>query len=274
MKEFGLLKGPTVKPTPVPVETPGGPGTADSHWRETVFRNEMMTALACLRQPVSRRDGCQSPGPGLRRGGRGLRSRTPCPTCWSWPRKATSAAPVASAALGIVLPNVPILLHHNDPPTKSSWCVWSECPVTNWKGISVGPPIGNLTSGTFWVLPTRDREITNMEGFLRPGGNRPPVRGRLGAGKARPYRPAPKSVHPRPPPSQPYYYGDLQPGTLPYWALRGRDKGRPPRRRRRSQLPRGQSAGPLRRDRVRSIEAAVGARLGATTGAGCVALGH
>ena len=43
MKEYGLLKGPTVKPTPVPVENTGGPGTSDSHWRETVFRSEMMT---------------------------------------------------------------------------------------------------------------------------------------------------------------------------------------------------------------------------------------
>ncbi len=30
----------------VPVENIGGPGTADSHWRETVFTNELMTGFA------------------------------------------------------------------------------------------------------------------------------------------------------------------------------------------------------------------------------------
>lgn len=43
MTEFGHLRnsGPTV----VPVENMGGPGTANSHWRETVFRNELMTGF-------------------------------------------------------------------------------------------------------------------------------------------------------------------------------------------------------------------------------------
>jgi len=42
-KEYGILKG--TGPTPVPVENTGGAGTADSHWRETVFRNELMTGF-------------------------------------------------------------------------------------------------------------------------------------------------------------------------------------------------------------------------------------
>jgi len=42
-REYGALKH--TGPTPVPVENTGGPGTADSHWRETVFRNELMTGF-------------------------------------------------------------------------------------------------------------------------------------------------------------------------------------------------------------------------------------
>jgi hypothetical protein len=45
MVEFGRLKGNGAGPTPVPVENTGGPGTQDSHWRESVFRNELMTGI-------------------------------------------------------------------------------------------------------------------------------------------------------------------------------------------------------------------------------------
>lgn len=51
--EFGKLKG--VGTTAVPVENTGGPGTADSHWRETVFRNELMTGfVGAAGNPMSR----------------------------------------------------------------------------------------------------------------------------------------------------------------------------------------------------------------------------
>ena len=39
----GVLKG--AGPTAVPVENSGGPGTKNSHWRDTVFRNELMTGF-------------------------------------------------------------------------------------------------------------------------------------------------------------------------------------------------------------------------------------
>lgn len=42
-EEFGRLRGSG--PTPVPVENTGGTGTANSHWRETVFVNELMTGF-------------------------------------------------------------------------------------------------------------------------------------------------------------------------------------------------------------------------------------
>jgi len=45
MAEFGKLKGKGAGSTPVPVENTGGAGTADSHWRETVFQRELMTGF-------------------------------------------------------------------------------------------------------------------------------------------------------------------------------------------------------------------------------------
>jgi hypothetical protein len=41
MKEYGKLRG--VASAPVPVESKGGEGTRDSHWRDTLFVNELMT---------------------------------------------------------------------------------------------------------------------------------------------------------------------------------------------------------------------------------------
>jgi hypothetical protein len=52
-KEYGALKG--TGPMPVPVENTGGPGTVDSHWRETVFKNELMSGfIAAMHNPLSR----------------------------------------------------------------------------------------------------------------------------------------------------------------------------------------------------------------------------
>jgi hypothetical protein len=39
----------------VPVENTGGPGSRDSHWRERIFRNELMSSvIAGARNPLSR----------------------------------------------------------------------------------------------------------------------------------------------------------------------------------------------------------------------------
>jgi hypothetical protein len=52
-KEFGILKG--TGPVSVPVENIGGPGTADSHWRESVFKNELMSGfIAAPGNPLSK----------------------------------------------------------------------------------------------------------------------------------------------------------------------------------------------------------------------------
>ncbi len=42
MAEYARLKR-FDKPTPVPIEATGGPGTAEGHWRESVFDDELMT---------------------------------------------------------------------------------------------------------------------------------------------------------------------------------------------------------------------------------------
>lgn len=52
-KEYGALKG--TGPTPVPVENTGGAGTKNSHWRETLFKNELMSGfIAAPNNPLSR----------------------------------------------------------------------------------------------------------------------------------------------------------------------------------------------------------------------------
>ena len=54
MREYGRLTGANV-PTPVPVANTGGAGTRDSHWRESVLGNELMTGfLGAGINPISR----------------------------------------------------------------------------------------------------------------------------------------------------------------------------------------------------------------------------
>jgi hypothetical protein len=50
---FGKLRG--TGPTAVPVENTGGAGTRDGHWRESVFKNELMSGfIAEANNPLSR----------------------------------------------------------------------------------------------------------------------------------------------------------------------------------------------------------------------------
>ncbi len=52
-KEFGILKG--TGPVAVPVENIGGQGTRDSHWRESLFKNELMSGfIAAPNNPISK----------------------------------------------------------------------------------------------------------------------------------------------------------------------------------------------------------------------------
>jgi hypothetical protein len=52
-REYGTLRSSA--PMPVPVENRGGPGTADGHWRDALFGNELMTGfVADAGNPLSR----------------------------------------------------------------------------------------------------------------------------------------------------------------------------------------------------------------------------
>ena len=54
MEEYRLLRN-AGRRRRVPVENTGGPGTADGHWRETVFRNELMSGfISGAGNPLSR----------------------------------------------------------------------------------------------------------------------------------------------------------------------------------------------------------------------------
>jgi hypothetical protein len=48
LSAFNLAGGAAYTGAKVPVENQGGPGTADGHWRETVFNNELMTGYLNL----------------------------------------------------------------------------------------------------------------------------------------------------------------------------------------------------------------------------------
>ena len=53
--QFDVIGGASYSGRPVPVENTGGPGTRDAHWRESVFRNELMTGFVNLgSNPLSR----------------------------------------------------------------------------------------------------------------------------------------------------------------------------------------------------------------------------
>ena len=50
---YGALKGGG--PQDVPVENTGGPGTAEGHWREIIFRTELMSGfISAAGNPMSR----------------------------------------------------------------------------------------------------------------------------------------------------------------------------------------------------------------------------
>ncbi len=55
MQEYGKLRGGGSGPTPIPVENTGGAGTRNSHWRESIFRAELMSGfIAGPHNPISR----------------------------------------------------------------------------------------------------------------------------------------------------------------------------------------------------------------------------
>jgi len=107
-QEYGHLRG--TGPTPVPVENTGGPGTRDSHWREAVFGNELMTGFVGLAgNPLSRMTvgSLQDLGYTV-----DLTAAEPytLPSHLDLAERGLLAASAAHESEGIVLPKIPMLL--------------------------------------------------------------------------------------------------------------------------------------------------------------------
>ena len=103
MREYGVLRNRA--PTPVPIETDGGPGTAGGHWDETALANELMTGfvngannplsrvtIACLEDMGYQvnyevADGYSLPRPGRSVLSRSARQSRPCRVTHTKPQK-------------------------------------------------------------------------------------------------------------------------------------------------------------------------------------------
>lgn len=104
--EFGKLKGAAA--TVVPVENEGGPGTADGHWRESVFRNELMTGfVGAAKNPLSRMTVASLQDLGYVVDFNAAEPYT-LPNLFALAEGGLLAAP--PKPLGIVLPNIPTVL--------------------------------------------------------------------------------------------------------------------------------------------------------------------
>jgi Leishmanolysin len=109
MHEYGQLRqGGTAKP--VPVENTGGPGTRNSHWRETVFGNELMTGfVGDIGNPLSRMtvSSLQDLGYTV-----DLNAAEPytLPNLVELAERGLLVAAKAHEDEGVVLPNIPVVL--------------------------------------------------------------------------------------------------------------------------------------------------------------------
>jgi len=103
--EFGKLKG--TGPAAVPVENTGGAGTRDSHWRESVFRNELMTGfVGAANNPLSRMTVGSLQDLGYVVDFKAAEAYS-LPNLLALAEGALAAQP---AAKGMMLPNIPIVL--------------------------------------------------------------------------------------------------------------------------------------------------------------------
>jgi hypothetical protein len=108
MKEYGKLK--SVSTAPVPVENHGGQGTADSHWRETVFGSELMTGyVANPPNPLSRMTiaSLQDLGYVVNMG---VAEPYALPNHLVMAESGELATHAAPIGRGVMLPNIPIVL--------------------------------------------------------------------------------------------------------------------------------------------------------------------
>jgi leishmanolysin len=108
MAEYGKLKG--TASTAVPVENTGGAGTRDSHWRETVFVNELMTGfVGNAGNPLSRLTTASLQDLGyvveLKKA-----EKYGLPSLMAMAEKGALTAHVAPINQGVMLPSIPIVL--------------------------------------------------------------------------------------------------------------------------------------------------------------------
>lgn len=107
-KEYGVLKG--TGPARVPVENTGGPGTRDGHWRETIFRNELMSGfISAPNNPISRMTLASLEDMGYEVD---LNAAEPynLPNLMELAEKGLLMVHEAPVDMGIVLPSIPIVL--------------------------------------------------------------------------------------------------------------------------------------------------------------------
>ena len=113
IREYRTLQGNPGDGQGVPVENQGGPGTAEGHWRETVFRNELMSGfIADPGNPLSRMTAASL-------GDMGYVVDIDAAEEYSLPNLMQLAeagllvSHVAPIDRGIVLPNIPLVLPEN-----------------------------------------------------------------------------------------------------------------------------------------------------------------
>jgi len=109
-KAYRKLLGADAKLKPVPVENRGGPGTADSHWRETIFRNELMSGyIASPGNPLSILTVASLQDLGYKVDCDAAEPYT-LPDLLRLAEEGLLAAPAAPINLGIMLPRIPTVL--------------------------------------------------------------------------------------------------------------------------------------------------------------------
>ena len=108
MKEYGTLRGTAA--APVPVESKGGAGTRDSHWRDTVFVNELMTGFVSQPpNPLSRLTAASLQDMGYRVSLQ-LAEQYKLPNLLAMAEAGTLAAGASLMQRGVMLPNIPMVL--------------------------------------------------------------------------------------------------------------------------------------------------------------------
>jgi hypothetical protein len=109
MEEYRRLRN-AARVVRVPVENAGAPGSRDSHWRERVFRNELMTSVITgARRPLSRLTVASLADLGYQVD-LDAAERFALPRPAALAEAPAPAARRAPAATGIVLPIIPIVL--------------------------------------------------------------------------------------------------------------------------------------------------------------------